>query len=73
MNPEITILYQYYDKKALFKVPKLCKKKIWIENDPFPPFGTFPKIHLIWKPDSSLRVLSWYFNNEGHINQVCRK
>ena len=24
LNPEITILYQFHDQKALFKVPKTC-------------------------------------------------
>ena len=47
LNPEITILYQFHDKKALFKIPKICNIDFWIEND-LPPFGTFPKIHSIW-------------------------
>ena len=24
LNPEITILYQFHDQKALFEVPKIC-------------------------------------------------
>ena len=47
LNPEITILYQFHDQKALFKVPKICNINFWIETAP-PPFGTFPKIHPIW-------------------------
>ena len=48
LSSEITILYQFHDKKALFTVPKICNMNFWIENDPSPPFGTFPKIHPIW-------------------------
>ena len=36
LNPEITILYQFHDQKALFKVPKICNINFWIENDPPP-------------------------------------
>ena len=46
-------LYQFHAQKALFKVPKICKINFWIGNAP--PFGTFPKIHLIWKQDPSRR------------------
>ena len=41
LNLEITLLYQFHAQKALFKVPKICNKNVWIENDP--PLGTFPK------------------------------
>ena len=36
LNLEITILYQFHDQKALFKVPKICSIIFWIENDPNP-------------------------------------
>ena len=36
LNPEITILYQFHDQKALFKVPKICNISFWTENDPAP-------------------------------------
>ena len=45
LNPEIALLYQFHDQKALFKVPKICNISFWIENDPPP--GTFSKIHPI--------------------------
>ena len=48
LNPEFTFLYQVHAQKALFKVPKICNINFWIEKDPPPPFGTFPKIHPIW-------------------------
>ena len=48
LNPDISILYQFHDQKALFKGPKICNINFWIENDPPPPFDTFPKIHPIW-------------------------
>ena len=41
LNPEITIVYQFHDQKALFTVPKICNINFWIENDPSP-FGSFP-------------------------------
>ena len=37
MNPEHTILYQFHDQKALFKVPEICNINFLIENDPPPP------------------------------------
>ena len=33
---EISILHQFHDQKALFKVPKICNINFWIENDPPP-------------------------------------
>ena len=39
--------------EALFKVPKICNIKFWIENEP-PLFRTFPKIHPILYSHSSL-------------------
>ena len=44
LNPEITILYQFHDQKALFKAPKICNKIFWIENDPRPPLELFQKL-----------------------------
>ena len=44
MNPEITLLYQFYAQKALLKVPKICN--FWIENDPSP----------LWKFSENLSV-----------------
>ena len=41
------IINQFHAQKDLFKVPKICNIDFWIENDP-PPFGIFPKTHLIW-------------------------
>ena len=43
LNPEITILYQFHDKKNLFKVPKIGNINFWIENDPPPPLALFRK------------------------------
>ena len=43
LSPEITILYQFHDQKALFKVPKICNINFWIENDPTPPLALFQK------------------------------
>ena len=54
-----------HGQKAPFKVPKVSNINFWI--------GTLPKINPIMKPDPSVRVSSWYFNNVGHINQVCWK
>ena len=34
LNPEITILFQIHDQKALFIVSKICNIIFWIENDP---------------------------------------
>ena len=45
MNPKITILYQFHDQKALFKVPKIGKMIFGLKMTPP---GTFPKIHPIW-------------------------
>ena len=42
--------------EALFKVPKICNINFRIENDPLPPFGTFPKIHPNWLRHPSLNV-----------------
>ena len=42
INREITVLYQFHDQKALFKVPKICNTNFWIENDP-PPLWHFSK------------------------------
>ena len=42
LNPEITILHQFHDQKALLKVPKICNINFWIENAP-PPFRNFSK------------------------------
>ena len=42
MNPEITILYQLFYQKSLFKFPKICNINFWTENDP-PPLWKFPK------------------------------
>ena len=33
LNPEITLFYQFYAQKALFKVPKICNINLWIENE----------------------------------------
>ena len=33
---------------------KICNINFWIENDPPPPFGTFPKIHQFWRCGASL-------------------
>ena len=50
LNPEITILYQFHDQKALFKVPKISNINFWIENDP-PPSALFQKyIDLVARP-----------------------
>ena len=49
-NPEITNLYQFYDQKALFKVPKICNINFCIENDPTPHLTLFQK---------SIRFGSW--------------
>ena len=43
---------------------KICNINFWIENDPPPPFGTFPKIHPFWKGNASLtypvfRIRKW--------------
>ena len=34
LNPKITIWYQFYDRKALFEIPKFCNINFWIENAP---------------------------------------
>ena len=39
---EITILYQFYAQKVLFKVPKICNINFWIEID-LPPLAVFWK------------------------------
>ena len=43
LNPEITILYQFHDQKALLKVPKICNINFWIENDLLPLLALFLK------------------------------
>ena len=53
---------KFHAPKALFKVPKICSINFWIENGTFPkmrgegqrPFEIFPKIHPIWRSQSSL-------------------
>ena len=71
LNPEITLLYKCHAQKALFKIPKICNINFWVENDP-PPFGTFPKIHPIWRSHPSLRsILFWPRGTQKtHILQV---
>ena len=34
LNPDITDSYQFHAQKALFKFPKICNIRFWIENDP---------------------------------------
>ena len=41
LNPKTTLLSQFHAQKALLKVPKICNKNFWIENDPPLQFGTF--------------------------------
>ena len=41
LNPEITILYQFHNQKALSKVPRVCNINFWIENDPPTPLALF--------------------------------
>ena len=43
LNPEITLLHQFYAKKAVFKGPKICNINFWIENAPHPPLALFRK------------------------------
>ena len=43
-------------KKPYLK-SKICNIIFWIENDPPPPFGSFPKIHPFWCAHPSLSHL----------------
>ena len=42
----------------------ICNINFWIENDPPPPFGSFPKIHPFWKGNASL--------SRNNISVLCR-
>ena len=57
ISPESTLLNQFHAQKVVFKVPKICNIKFWIENDPPSPFGTFPKNHPIWYSHPFLNVI----------------
>ena len=69
---ENNLLYQFHAQKALFKVPKICNKKFWIENDP-PPFTTFPKIHTIWYPSLSGNLRCWNSTRQDIVSEIKKK
>ena len=61
-------LYQFHDLKALFKVPKLCNKKFWIENDPFPPLVLFRK--FIWFGSRTLPLGFWVGTSTMRVTSI---
>ena len=55
-------------KKPYLKV-QILQYNFWIENDPPlpPPFGTFPKIHPIWKRGAPLTLASQQMEKGANV------
>ena len=57
MNPEITVLYQFYAQKALFKVPKICNIGMKMTPPPLALFRKFIRFGIFTLPLISLYVM----------------